>query len=73
VLDVALARDEPATPVDRARALAARAELAVALGDPQRAHALSAELQQVPLAAEDRQRLCHELDAADELERSLMR
>ncbi|WNG41553.1 hypothetical protein F0U61_53640 [Archangium violaceum] len=71
VLDVALARNEPAPPFDRARALAARAELAVALGDKARASALRAELQQVPLSAEERQRLQSELGAADDLERAL--
>jgi hypothetical protein len=71
VLDVALARYDPAPAVDRARALAARAELAVALGDWPRARALRDELQQVPLAEEDRQRLGFELNAADELERWL--
>ena len=40
VLEVALARNDPAASVGRARALAARAELAVASGDAHRAHAL---------------------------------
>ena len=42
VLDVALARNEPSDPVERARALAARAELAVPLGDEARAPGPSA-------------------------------
>jgi hypothetical protein len=71
VLDVALARDEPATPVDRARALAARAELAVALGDLERAHAMDAEICQLPLSEDERRGLRHELDAASKLERLL--
>jgi hypothetical protein len=71
VLDVALARDEPATPVDRARALAARAELAVALGDLQRARALDAEIRLIPLSEDERVGLRHELDAASKLERLL--
>jgi hypothetical protein len=71
VLDVALARNEPATPVDRARALAARAELAVALGDLEHAHALDAEIRRIPLSEDERQRLRHELDAASKLERLL--
>ncbi|MSR60776.1 MAG: hypothetical protein EXS05_24575 [Planctomycetaceae bacterium] len=72
VLDVAVARNEPATPVDRARALAARAELAVALGDAQHARALGVELRKIPLSETDRRRLRHELDAANQLERSLL-
>ena len=43
VLDVALARKDPAPPAERARALATRAELAVALGDTERLRALRAE------------------------------
>jgi hypothetical protein len=73
VLDVALARNEPAAPVDRARALAARAELAVALDDPERAKALRAEFQQVPLSAEEREHLQVELRAVEHLERMLGR
>jgi hypothetical protein len=69
VLDVALAKDEPASPVDRARALAARAELALALGDAERARAVRAELRQVRLSDEDRERFRDELQAADDLER----
>lgn len=71
VLDVALARNEIVTPVDRARALAARAELAVALGDMPRARDAGVEIRNLPLSEDDRQRLRHELNAADELERSL--
>lgn len=71
VLDVAFARNEPASPTERARALAARAELAVALGDEERARALRAELQHIALPDEDRERFRSELQAADELERSL--
>jgi catechol 2,3-dioxygenase-like lactoylglutathione lyase family enzyme len=69
VLDVALAKDVSADPVDRARALAARAELAVAMGDAERARAVRAELQQIPLSDRDRDRFRHELQAADELGR----
>ncbi|WP_164018053.1 hypothetical protein [Pyxidicoccus trucidator] len=71
VLDAALARKEPAAPVERARALAARAELAVALGDVERARALQAELQQIPLSDEERERLQGELRAAEDLVRAL--
>jgi hypothetical protein len=73
VLDIALARDEPAAPIERARALAARAELAVALGDAERARALRIELEHVPLSAEERERFREEFQAADELERLLSR
>lgn len=71
VLDVALARDEAAAPLERARALAARAELAVALGKSERARTLRAELQRVPLSVEERERFKDELHAADDLERLL--
>jgi hypothetical protein len=71
VLDVALARYQDAPPLDRARALAARAELAVALGDTGKLSAVRAELQGIPLSDEDREKYRHELQAADELERAL--
>jgi catechol 2,3-dioxygenase-like lactoylglutathione lyase family enzyme len=71
VLDVALARHESADPVDRARALAARAELAVAMGETKLAQAIRLELQQIPLSDEDRNRFRHELQAGDDLERWL--
>ncbi|WP_224248256.1 VOC family protein [Hyalangium gracile] len=67
VLDLALARNEAASPFEQARALAARAELAVALGDEERARALRTELQQLPLSEEERLRLGDELQAADRL------
>lgn len=71
VLDVALARHPGGPPVDRARALAARAELAVALDDAERLVAVREELQQIPLSDEERERYRHELQAADELERQV--
>lgn len=71
VLDAALRRKEPAPPIDRARALAARAELAVVLGEQERAEALLAELGQIPLSDEERTRFQEELQAADALQRSL--
>ena len=70
VLDAALARKEAVAPVARARALAARAELAVAMGDAERAQAVRAELQQVLLSDEERERYRDELQAADDLERT---
>jgi hypothetical protein len=71
VLDVALARYADAPPLDRARALAARAELAVALGDAGKLSAVRAEVQGIPLSEEDREKYRHELQAADELERAM--
>ncbi|WP_394835530.1 hypothetical protein LVJ94_01205 [Pendulispora rubella] len=69
-LDAALARNEPAPPIDRARALALRAELAVALGETKRLAALRAELATIDLSAEERERYRDELEAADALERT---
>ncbi|XYH92936.1 hypothetical protein ACMHYB_34405 [Sorangium sp. So ce1128] len=70
VLDVALARKEPAAPLERARALAARLELAIALGEAARARALRAELDEAPLTSEERAQLRHQLEAVEALERS---
>ncbi|KYF88783.1 hypothetical protein BE20_22000 [Sorangium cellulosum] len=71
VLDVALARKEDAdAPLERARALAARLELAVALGEEARARALRAELDEAPLSEEERAQIRPLLDAIDALERS---
>lgn len=67
VLDKALARHAGAEPLERALALAARAELAVALGDGQRARVLLAEIEAMPLSAEDRARHRTELEAASRL------
>lgn len=66
VHDIALARAEP---IERARALAARTELAVALGEAERALALRAELKQIPLSDEEHERFRDELHAAGALER----
>ncbi|MDC0675653.1 hypothetical protein [Nannocystis radixulma] len=70
VLDLALARPEPGDPLERARALSARIELAVAHSDPTRAEALRAELAALPLSAEQRAELAAELGRTRELERS---
>ncbi|AUX33900.1 MULTISPECIES: hypothetical protein [Sorangium] len=70
VLDVALARKEADAPLERARALAARLELAVALGEEARARALRAELDEAPLSEEERAQIRPLLDAVDALERS---
>lgn len=71
VLDKALAQKEAGDPIDRIRALATRAELAVAMGDAERTRAVRLELQQISLSDEDRVRFRHELQAADDLERWL--
>lgn len=70
VLDVALARKEVDAPLERARALAARIELAVALGEGARARTLRAELDEAPLSEEERAQIKPQLDAVDALERS---
>jgi hypothetical protein len=64
VLDTALARDEPCAPLERARALEARLELAVALAQPDRAGSLRAELSALPLAPEERAQLQAEVERA---------
>lgn len=69
VLDKALAKDEPAEPIDRALALASRAELAVAMDETELSQKLREQLQRVKLSAKDRKQHAHELQAADELER----
>jgi hypothetical protein len=71
VLDKALGQKQAVDPVERARALAMRAELAVAMGDAERASALRLELRLISLSDEDRHRFRHELQAADDLERWL--
>jgi hypothetical protein len=71
VLDAALARNEPAAPIELARALAARAELAVAIGEVERAKALKVDLAKVPLSDQERERYYEELHAAEALERLL--
>jgi hypothetical protein len=71
VLDVALDRYRDAPALDRARALAARAELAVALGEAERLRSLREELRRTPVSDEDRENYRHELGAAEALEREL--
>lgn len=70
VLDVALARPGPTLPIERARALAARAELAISLGDEPRARTAREELQRLVLTDEERESLRDELEAANALERT---
>jgi catechol 2,3-dioxygenase-like lactoylglutathione lyase family enzyme len=69
VLDKALARHDDATPLDRARALATRAELAVALGDAEGAETFRRGLREIALPDEERAAFDDELSAADRLER----
>lgn len=69
LLDKKLARHTDATPLERARVLASRAELAVALGEIEHSRALRHELEQIPLSDEDREQFHDELHAADYLER----
>ncbi|WNG54697.1 hypothetical protein F0U59_07835 [Archangium gephyra] len=70
VLEVALARNEQGLPIERARALAARAELAVALGDETRARSAREELQRIPLSEAEQAQFREELEAADSLART---
>ncbi|NVI98602.1 glyoxalase [Myxococcus sp. AM009] len=68
-LDIGLARHEAEAPVeDRVRALAARLELAVALGDATTGRALKQQLQALPLSEDARRQLSDELKAAERLE-----
>lgn len=69
VLDKALASTEEVESIDRARALACRVELAVAMGDAEKARNLRLELKQIALSDQDRDRFRYELQAADDLER----
>lgn len=67
-----LKRHKSAKPIERALALAARAEIAVAMGDDALAQMLRRELGEIALSAEERERYYAELHAADELERWIM-
>lgn len=69
VLDAALAKNQKAPAVDRARALAARAELALALGQAEEATRLRQELDALQLSAEEQQRYKSELTAPETFER----
>lgn len=68
-LDVALAKNLTAPAVERARALAARAELALALGEAEQAKRLRKELEALPLSPDERQRYSSELTAPEAFER----
>ena len=67
-LDKALAKYPDAPALDRARLLAARAEIAVALDDAEAAQMARTALQQIDLTPEDRVKYQAELQAADRLE-----
>lgn len=69
VLDVAIAKYSDAPPLDRVRALSARSELAIALGETKKLKSVQAEMKKIPLSDKDRQKHREELRAADELER----
>lgn len=66
-LDSALARHPDADPIDRALAWAARAELAVAMGDDEGVQRARAELGKIPLTAAQCQVYSAQLQAADHL------
>jgi catechol 2,3-dioxygenase-like lactoylglutathione lyase family enzyme len=68
-LDKALAKYPDAPALERARLLAARAEIAVAMDDAETAANAEAQLAQITLSAEDRDRYQAELTAADRLKR----
>ncbi|HZH02160.1 MAG TPA: hypothetical protein VEY30_00165, partial [Myxococcaceae bacterium] len=67
VLEGALSRKLAATPIERARALAAVAELCVVLGNDSRSESARAELAAIALTNEERERHREELEAADRL------
>ncbi|MEU2255105.1 glyoxalase [Nocardia xishanensis] len=72
VLEVGLGRfAATAAPVERARALAMLAEIAVAAEDPERAARYRDEVSALFLSAEDRETVAAELGAGTELERWL--
>lgn len=71
-LDNALSQVSNPVPVEYARTLAARAELAVALGETDRARSLREELAAVSLNEEEHSRFLDELQAADQLERLML-
>lgn len=68
-LDLALRKTPDASPVERARVLAARIELAVAMGDEERACSAREELASIALTHEDRERYRDEFQAIEAIER----
>lgn len=69
MLDRALEKHASAPAIERARVIAARAELAIASGDTEQASRLREELAQIQLSPEEREHYAEELQAADVLER----
>lgn len=67
VLDKALVKEKGEL-IDRARVIAARAEIAVVLGETERTEALRAELAQLDLSENERTQWAEELTAAERLE-----
>jgi len=68
VLDAAL-KKEAGDPFERARLLAARAEIAAAMGDGERVRLAREQIAALPLSDEHRARLDRELEAIDRLTR----
>jgi hypothetical protein len=71
LLDKKLLQHQSASPIDRARALGVRAELAIAMGDVERAQTIRKELAAIHLTDEERTIYRDELQAAERLERWL--
>lgn len=69
MLDKALKEYQEGSAIDRARVLAARAELAVALGETDRAQVVREELQGIELSGEERAQWQDELETAERLAR----
>jgi catechol 2,3-dioxygenase-like lactoylglutathione lyase family enzyme len=68
-LDLALRKNPDAPPVERARVLAARVELALAMGDASRARSAREELAAMVLTDEERERYRDEFQAVEAVER----
>ena len=71
VLDNALARANEGAPVEYARVLVARIELAVALGDSEKTRALYSEFRDLELSESEQQSLADEISVLKTLEASL--
>jgi hypothetical protein len=69
VLDVALARHPDASPVETARLLAARLELAIALREPDLAKGLGQKLEALKLSDEEQNELQAEFEAVKSLQK----
>ncbi len=71
VLDSALARKMQGTPVELAKALIARIELAIALDDPEKARALHTQFKNLELSESERESLAGEISLLKKLEGSI--